>query len=69
MDMYAASSDPDLASLSGTTKQLTMCPEYGAPKDMFHWATRQTYCQQALIDKQIPRDQCIEARTYCQKMM
>ena len=69
MDMYAASSDPELASLSNTTKQLTMCPETNAPKDMFHWATRQTYSQQMLINKQIPRDQCIEARVYCQKMM
>ena len=46
-----------------------MCPDYNAPKEFFHPASRQTYCAQALVDKQIERAECIPARQYCQSIM
>ena len=69
VDMYSSSGDPDLASLSGTTKQIQMDAHYNAPKEWFHPETRQTLCSQALVDKQIDRQDCIQARDYCQKIM
>ncbi len=68
-DMYSSAGDPDLASLSNTTKQLTMCPVHNNPKEYFHFDSRQTMCSQCLIDKGIDRKQCQDARTYCQKIM
>jgi len=69
-DIYSSSGDPDLASMSNTTKQLTMCGDHPSmPKEWFHPQSRQTHCAQCLVDKQIDKQDCMEARTYCTKMM
>lgn len=68
-DMYASCGDPELASLSGTTKQVVLDEKYGQPKEFFHVVTRQTLCQAELAEKQIDREECILAREYCQQMM
>ena len=36
VDLYSTSGDPDLASLSGTTKQLDLCQKHRIPKEYFH---------------------------------
>lgn len=65
----ATQGDPELASISNTTKQIQMCKTYGQPLEFFHLPTRQLLCTQSMVDQQIDRQDCIEARQYCQSMM
>ena len=65
-DLYASCGDPDLASLSGTTKQVIIDEKYQQPKEFFHVVTRQILCQGELAEKQISQDECIMSRDYCQ---
>lgn len=55
VDIYSQSGDPDLASLSGTTKQLTLCQDHNNPKEYYHPTTRMTLCAQCLVDKDLDR--------------
>ena len=68
-EMYESAGDADLASLSNTTKQMTMCQDHNSPKEYFHIETRQTLCSQCLVDKELDRKDCTEARKYCQEIM
>ena len=64
-DIYLTSGDADLASMSGSDKQFTMCSAHNSPKEMFHYQSCQTLCSQCLVDKQIERESCVEARVFC----
>lgn len=55
--------------MAGTDKQFTMCDVYNSPKELFHQASCTTYCSQMLVDKQIDREKCVEARVFCQQLM
>ena len=68
-DMASSMGDPDLASISNTTKQLSMCQDHNQPKEYFNATTRATYCAQCLVDQQIDRADCTESRKYCQQIM
>ena len=67
--MYSSCGDEALGKFSNTTKQISMCEVYNQPKEYFHYPTRQTMCAQMLVDKQIDRKDCVEARTFCTNMM
>jgi len=68
-DIYASCGDADLASLSGTTKQVGICEEHRQVKEYFHVATRQTLCNDCLQVKQINQSDCMTARDFCQGIM
>ena len=68
-DMYSSAGDKDLASMSNTTKQISMCEIYNQPKEYFHYPTRQTLCAQRLVDLQLDRADCVDARAFCTSMM
>ena len=47
-----------------------MCTEHhNSPKELFHRELRQTLCSQCLVDRQLDRDSCVEARKFCQQLM
>lgn len=68
-DLYVTAGDVDLASKSSATKEIHSCTEHNSPKELFHFITRRTLCSQCLVDMQIDRDHCVEARVFCQAMM
>ena len=69
MAQAAAAANIDLASISNTTKQVTVCPNTGQNKEFFHLASRQLLCQQDILDKKMSTEDCMMARTYCSEMM
>ena len=64
-DPYANSKDPDLASLSGTTKQITVCEDHAQVKEFFHLVSRQTLCHGCLEERKIREEDCMLAREFC----
>ena len=58
-----------MASLSNTTKQVNVDPEFGGNLTYFHVASRQLYSEESIAAKKMKKSDLVSARDYCNAMM